>query len=1515
MKKLLLLTLNFILFISAEAASRYWVSASSSNWNSASNWSATSGGAGGAGIPGSGDMAYFNSAANGSCSIDANANVAGFSISGYSGTITQGSGYTITIGTSNFAQSSGTFTGGNSSIDMNGSFGLTGGTFTSTTGTLYVATGWNHTTSGTFNHNSGTVCFDGAGGWYINLLSNNETFYNVTMDQTGGIFYFLNTNDKITVNGNIIFSRGGIWTWNNYAASIEVYGNVTVLSTFGASWQNVVTLVFAGTANQNFDNSGATDVFNGILQINKSSGIVTLLSNLTMNGTSQNMTLTSGTLNLNSYTLSNTTGICYCTGTFTISGTGTFSVYGWSQTSGTPILNISGSSNFTVGASNYTHSTGTFTCNSAVVDMNGNFNFSGGTFTAPSGTFYLSGNWYHNTSGTFTHNSGTVCFDGTGNSQMFMISNLETFYNVTVNKTGGGVLTMISLNDRALINGNLILTSGSIQPNNSGEAKTLEVLGNVTVASTFVDAAVVVTLKFSGTATQYFDLTGATALYNGHIEINKSAGSVILSSNLTMDAAGQALSFTLGTLNLNSYTLTNTAGTTYCSGSFVVSGTGTFTNYAWSQSSGAAAFSISGASNFTINSSFSISQGTFSAGTATTFDINGAFNLSGGTFTAPSGIMYISGAWNHNTGGTFNHNNGTVCFDGTGTANMFMISNLETFYSVTVNKTSGGYIAMISLNDRALINGNLTLTNGSIYPNNSGEAKTLEVLGNVTVASTFIEAATVVTLKFSGTATQYFDLTGATALFNGKIQIDKSAGSVVLSSNLTMDAAGQDLSFTSGTLNLNSYTLTNTAGTTYCSGAFAVSGTGTLVNYAWSQTSGAANFSITGASNFTINGNFSISLGTFSAGSATTFDINGAFNLTGGTYTAPAGTMYISGSWNHSTAGTFNHNNGTVYFDGAGTINMFMISNLETFYNVTVDKASGAIAMISINDKAIINGNLTLTNGSIYPNNGGEAKTLEVLGDVSVSNTFSSTSAEVALNFTGSTAIQNFTFTGTTTRINGNITVNKTSGKVNLGSGVTVYTGKVFTVTVGTLNCLNQVVSGPTFTLSSGATLELGSTGGIASSGATGNIQTTTRTFNTGSYYVYSGISGAQVTGTGLPSTIAGLTINNSSGVTLTASETINTLFTLTSGNLSLGTFDVVMASGSSISGGSSSSFVYTGSTGFLKYNSCAASSTKTFPVGHTNSSAGYVPLVMTFNVGHTTDNFSVIAVDKVTNDGDRNGTAYTSTVVKTMWYITETTSGNSNVTMQFQWNGTDEATGFVRSSCFMSHYTNSAWEKPGTDGSASGSNPYTFTYSNYTGTFSPFGMGGSGGPLPVELLYFKARNQNGTGRLSWATASEINNDYFTIEKSTDGKNFETIGKIRGAGNSQQILKYMFTDSNLDDGINYYRLKQTDYNGEFSYSDIEIISDFKENENKIKLSLYPVPASDFINVELNSIVDLKTQIQIVNILGTTVSEKSLTLQRGYNHFEMEVNNLPEGVYFIQIQGLENYQSTRFSIQK
>ena len=107
---------------------------------------------------------------------------------------------------------------------------------------------------------------------------------------------------------------------------------------------------------------------------------------------------------------------------------------------------------------------------------------------------------------------------------------------------------------------------------------------------------------------------------------------------------------------------------------------------------------------------------------------------------------------------------------------------------------------------------------------------------------------------------------------------------------------------------------------------------------------------------------------------------------------------------------------------------------------------------------------------------------------------------------------------------------------------------------------------------------------------------------------------------------------------------------------------------------------------------------------------------------------------------------------------------------------------------------------------------------------------------LPIELLYFKGKNEDETNILYWSTASEINNDYFTIEKSYDGYVFFVIDYLEGAGYSTHQLYYEYHDSNLQPFIAYYRLKQTDYDGKFEYSEtISIDNKLKEKPKLVKM--------------------------------------------------------------------------------
>ena len=139
--------------------------------------------------------------------------------------------------------------------------------------------------------------------------------------------------------------------------------------------------------------------------------------------------------------------------------------------------------------------------------------------------------------------------------------------------------------------------------------------------------------------------------------------------------------------------------------------------------------------------------------------------------------------------------------------------------------------------------------------------------------------------------------------------------------------------------------------------------------------------------------------------------------------------------------------------------------------------------------------------------------------------------------------------------------------------------------------------------------------------------------------------------------------------------------------------------------------------------------------------------------------------------------------------------------------------------------------------------------------------------PLPIELLEFLGICEGAVIKLNWSTASEINNDYFTIERSFDGVNFNILGTVAGAGNSIQTLHYTFVDENSMDGIYYYRLKQTDFNGTFKYSkliDVACNSDFSQD-----IMVYPNPANEIINVISSNKI---SSIQVINDLGEHIME-------------------------------------------
>lgn len=164
---------------------------------------------------------------------------------------------------------------------------------------------------------------------------------------------------------------------------------------------------------------------------------------------------------------------------------------------------------------------------------------------------------------------------------------------------------------------------------------------------------------------------------------------------------------------------------------------------------------------------------------------------------------------------------------------------------------------------------------------------------------------------------------------------------------------------------------------------------------------------------------------------------------------------------------------------------------------------------------------------------------------------------------------------------------------------------------------------------------------------------------------------------------------------------------------------------------------------------------------------------------------------------------------------------------------------------------------------------------------------------LPIELLSFTVTSVGKNVKIDWATASETNNEYFIVQQSENGILFTEIQQIRGAGNSNILINYSILDKNPSSGISYYRIKQTDFDGNFTFSNLAVINRKKDIPTKI----YPNPYSEFTTICIDESMDLKnTELKIFNIIG----DEMLSFQISKPITRIETNSLQSGMYFYKV---------------
>ena len=182
--------------------------------------------------------------------------------------------------------------------------------------------------------------------------------------------------------------------------------------------------------------------------------------------------------------------------------------------------------------------------------------------------------------------------------------------------------------------------------------------------------------------------------------------------------------------------------------------------------------------------------------------------------------------------------------------------------------------------------------------------------------------------------------------------------------------------------------------------------------------------------------------------------------------------------------------------------------------------------------------------------------------------------------------------------------------------------------------------------------------------------------------------------------------------------------------------------------------------------------------------------------------------------------------------------------------------------------------------------------------------------PLPITLINFTAvAKNNEMVELDWKTSAELNNDFFTIERSEDGEVFEVIGIVDGAGNSTMVNDYELEDNEPYTGTSYYRLKQTDFDDASTYSEVVAVKIDAVYED---LTLYPNPVTKLINLSFKANVSAgNTTVSIVDVSGRKVLTNSFIVNKGNNVFELGVDGLTQGMYFLTINNGADKVVTKF----
>ena len=1302
---------------------------------------------------------------------------------------------------------------------------------------------------------------------------------NITGDLTIKQLTVLNSNSlnvnggSCTVNGNLIFLGTGTSSTAQIVQIIATTGTfildgtVTWLNQIGPTSQVATEVIQTTTGILTFNSSVSMPIGSGII---RTTGI--------------------GTINF-----SGNTSPCL---DFNSGGQG--AIYSILTTVSGGVINfktgITNSFALTFAAGSTQNFTGTGTINPVAALRFGNVGIGSGANITAGGSFALQNSWL--SLGTFTPGVFTITFNGaTAALQAITRAGGETFYNLTL-ATGSATLTMV--NNLTVAN-SLQMTGHSI---NAG-GNTLTV-GNGTGAALNRTAGQI----YGGTYRRFWP--SATAITTGTLNryglfpigISTSYRPLLIASTVNTVTGGY-----VSVTHNGVYSVTNVSyndGVDLIQALSVQSTAITTTGLAggtYNIDVSYAGFNATGVlSDLKLETYTGGTPGAVGTHATTTGSVAAPVCRRTALTAAQLNNVFVAGTKNRTTTPILNYYYSRVASGDWGTVGTWSITPGGAGASCACLPIAASYVVIspgqtVNIAAPATIDF-LEVQSGSSLTGSSNFIVSREL--NVTGTGTITPSAgtwSVVDLNLTGTGAKY-----SSAIINVSGIMTTSTGS-----SLTMNAA---LNITGnlvhdGVLSLGSNALTLSGASTRT-----ISGTGSINGSAGSVNVTTASKSILSSANLTISSpvNLAASIVLTNNGTVSlTGNLIGANSASGWTNAAGSvlnveGALLTTGTL---TATAFPN---TVNYRGVGAQSI-----KNTTYDVLTCRTSGTKTLAG---NSVVNSSLGIYNSTILDEGaftitgiGGidmtgtaEIKILRTVSGVfpEVSGFASLLGGTITIEQNGGTArligqvYPGLRLNGTAlydlsdlTQVNGNLQIMNAAVVDSIG-GITI--SETLTYSSSATNVIDRDITAGSLFLNGGILNDMGNTitlNGTAFTHSSGTFTTTGEVKFTGNIEQY-------ITG-GAATIFNQLTIQNSSGgVTLQKPVTISEALNLVSGKLNSDATNIVtIADDATATQTVLSSFV----NGPMRK---VGNDEFVFPIGQgvrlgragisapASASTVFTAEYLRLDYGNT----FLTVLPLVRASGQEH-------------WLLDRTGSSSGVEVTLYWENAGSSLINDCASLTVAHWNGSAWEdKPGTIvGSCSGAGRIT-TNAQMT-NFSPFTFGSTNplqNPLPVRLIKFDAVAAEKTVSLSWTTASESNNDFFTVERSADGVNYEEISEIDGAGNSNVTINYSAIDFNPLPGISYYRLKQTDFNGEFSYSDIVPVQFLKSNKAGNLLNIHPTPSvGNTINVQLSEdLAGINADLSIYDTHGKRVFEKTIN-STGEKGTISLIHGLIPGVYFLVIE--------------